>query len=191
MLGLLAEALYFTDDDEANAFLAREPLALLVGFVLDQQVSVQKAFSGPLELERRFGSLDAGAIAAADPGELERLFREKPALHRYPGVMARRVQELCATIADEYGGDAERVWAEAEDGRDLERRLLDLPGIGEMKARSLIAILGKRFGIRPPGWEEVAPTYPTLGDVDSLEALERYQDAKRAHKARMRGQSTG
>ena len=180
------DRLYFTDDDEANAFLARDALALLVGFVLDQQVPVQKAFAGPLDLERRLGSFDAEAIAGADPGELERIFREKPALHRYPGTMARRVQELCATIASEYGGEAERVWMEAEDGRDLERRLLALPGIGEMKARSLIAIVGKRLGVKPPGWEEVAPRYPTLGDVDSPAALERYQEAKRAHKASLR-----
>jgi uncharacterized HhH-GPD family protein len=182
----LAEALYFTDDDEANALLAHNALALLVGFVLDQQVPVQKAFIGPLELQRRLGSLDAEAIAGADPGQLDRIFREKPALHRYPGTMARRVQDLCATIASEYGGEAERVWTEATDGRDLERRLLALPGIGEMKACSLIAILGKRFGLKPPGWEEVAPRYPTLGDVDSPAALERYQEAKRAYKASLR-----
>jgi uncharacterized HhH-GPD family protein len=183
------DRLYYTDDDEANAFVAREPLALLVGFVLDQQVSVQKAFAGPLELKRRLGSFDAETIAGADPAELERIFRQKPALHRFPGTMARRVQELCAAIVSEYGGDAARVWTEAKDGRDLERRLLTLPGIGELKARSLIAIVGKRFGLQPPGWEEVAPRHPTLGDVDSPEALERYQAAKRAHKASLRARS--
>jgi uncharacterized HhH-GPD family protein len=104
--------------------------------------------------------------------------------------MAKRVQELCAVVAEDYGGRAERVWLEADTGEDLERRLLDLPGIGEMKARSLIAILGKRFGVRPPGWEEVAPTYPTLGDVDSYEALEDYQAKKRAHKAALRARQT-
>jgi uncharacterized HhH-GPD family protein len=178
--------LHFTGNDEADALLASEPLALLIGFVLDQQVSVQKAFSGPLELKRRIGSLDAARIAAMDPGELERIFRERPALHRFPGTMATRTQDLCAAVAAEYGGEAARVWTEAADGRDLERRLLDLPGIGPMKARSLIAILGKRFGIKPPGWEEVAPTHPTLGDVDSAKALEDYQAKKRAHKAEMR-----
>jgi uncharacterized HhH-GPD family protein len=182
--------LYFTGDDEADRLLAEEPLALLVGFVLDQQVTVQKAFSGPLEIRRRLGTFDAAAIAATDPGELEAAFREKPALHRYPGTMAKRVQELCAVVAEDYGGRAERVWLEADTGEDLERRLLDLPGIGEMKARSLIAILGKRFGVRPPGWEEVAPTYPTLGDVDSYEALEDYQAKKRAHKAALRARQT-
>jgi uncharacterized HhH-GPD family protein len=183
------DRLHFTGDDEADELLAREPLALLIGFVLDQQVSVQKAFTSPLELKRRLGSLDAAAIAGADPAELDAVFREKPALHRYPGTMARRVQELCATVASEYGGDAERVWSEAADGRDLERRLLDLPGIGPMKARSLIAIVGKLFGLKPPGWDEVAPRHPTLGDVDSPEALERYEAAKRAYKAKKRAES--
>ena len=183
------DRLHFTGNDEADELLAREPLALLVGFVLDQQVSVQKAFSSPLELKRRLGGgLDAGDIAGRDPGELEEIFREKPALHRFPGTMAHRTQELCAAIESEYDGDAERVWSEAADGADLRQRLLDLPGIGEMKVRSLIAILGKRFGVQPPGWEEVAPKHPTLGDVDSLEALQRYQDAKRAYKAKLRSE---
>jgi uncharacterized HhH-GPD family protein len=178
--------LHFTGNDEADALLAEEPLALLIGFVLDQQVSVQKAFSGPLELKRRIGTLDAAAIAGMDPGELDRAFRERPALHRFPGTMAMRTQELCAAVASDYDGDAARVWTEATDGRVLEKRLLDLPGIGPMKARSLIAILVKRFGVKPPGWEAVAPTHPTLGDVDSVEALEDYQAKKRAYKAAMR-----
>jgi uncharacterized HhH-GPD family protein len=180
------DKLHFTGNDEADKLLATEPLALLIGFVLDQQVSVQKAFSGPLEIKRRIGSLDAAEIAGMDPGELDRAFREKPALHRYPGTMAERTQALCAAIASEYGGDASRVWEEAMTGADLERRLLDLPGIGPMKARSLIAILVKRYGIRPRGWEEVAPKHPTLGDVDSPEALEAYQAKKRAYKASLR-----
>jgi uncharacterized HhH-GPD family protein len=184
------ERLHFTGDDDADRLLAEEPLALLVGFVLDQQVSVQKAFSGPMELRRRVGSLEAGAIAGMDPGELEAAFRERPALHRYPGAMARRTQELCAAIVSDYDGDAARVWTEAETGPELERRLLDLPGIGPMKARSLIAILGKRFGVRPPGWEDVAPSYPTLGDVDSVEALEAYQEKKRAFKASLRAKQS-
>ena len=178
--------LYFTGDDQADRFLAEEPLALLVGFVLDQQVTVQKAFSGPLEIRRRLGSFDAATIAATDPAALEEIFRQKPAIHRFPGNMARRVQELCAVIAEDYGGRAERVWLEAESGEDLERRLLALPGIGPMKARSLLSIIGKRRGVRPTGWEEVAPTHPTLGDVDSYEALEDYQARKRAHKAALR-----
>ena len=178
--------LYFTGDDQADRFLAEEPLALLVGFVLDQQVTVQKAFSGPLEIRRRLGSFDAATIAATDPAALEEIFRQKPAIHRFPGNMAGRVQELCAVIAEEYGGRAERVWLEAESGEDLERRLLALPGIGPMKVRSLLAIIGKRLGVRPTGWEDVAPAHPTLGDVDSYEALEDYQAKKRAHKAALR-----
>lgn len=178
--------LHFTGDDEADRLLAEEPLALLVGFVLDQQVTVQKAFSGPLELRRRLGTFDAAAIAGTDPAELEAVFRERPAIHRFPGNMARRVQELCAAVAEDYGGRAERVWLEAESGEDLKRRLLALPGIGPMKAGSLLAILGKRFGVRPPGWEDVAPQHPTLGDVDSYEALEAYQEKKRAYKASLR-----
>jgi uncharacterized HhH-GPD family protein len=180
------DRLHFTGDDEADTLLAEEPLALLIGFELDQQVPLQKAFSGPLELKRRLGSLDAAEIAGMDSGELDRAFREKPALHRYPGTMAERTQALCAAIASEYGGDAARVWAEAESGRDLEQRILDLPGIGPMKARSLIAILVKRFGVRPPGWEEVMPTHPTLGDIDSAETLAEFQDKKRAYKASLR-----
>ncbi|MGH3060172.1 MAG: HhH-GPD-type base excision DNA repair protein, partial [Gaiellaceae bacterium] len=172
--------------DEADRLLAEEPLALLVGFVLDQQVTVQKAFSGPLELRRRLGTFDAAAIAGTDPAELEAVFRTRPAIHRFPGNMARRVQELCAAVAEDYGGRAERVWLEAESGEDLKRRLLALPGIGPMKAGSLLAILGKRFGVRPPGWEDVAPQHPTLGDVDSYEALEAYQEKKRAYKASLR-----
>ena len=184
------ERLYFSNDDEANELLARDPLALLIGFVLDQQVTVQKAFSGPLELQRRLGSLDAEEIAGMEPGELERVFAEKPALHRFPGTMAKRTQELCAAIVSEYDSRPERVWSEAADGRDLERRLLALPGIGEMKAKTLVAVLAKRLGVRPPGWEEVAPRHPTLGDVDSARALAEYQAAKRAHKASLRARST-
>lgn len=180
------ERLPFTGDPEADRLIARDPLALLIGFTLDQQVTVQKAFSGPLELQRRIGHLDAGRLAAMDPAELEEVFRRRPALHRFPAAMAGRVQAVCAAIATEYGGDASRIWTEAADGRDLQRRLLALPGVGAMKATSLIAILVKQFGVRPPGWEAVIPKHPTLGDVDSAEALARYQEGKRAYKAAAR-----
>jgi uncharacterized HhH-GPD family protein len=176
-------SLPFTGDPEADALLAADPLALLIGFALDQQVTVQKAFAGPQELRRRVGTLDPATIAAMDPEALQAVFRERPALHRFPGAMAVRVQALSAVVARDFGGDASRVWTEARDGADLEGRLRALPGIGEMKARTLVGILAKRFGIRPPGWEAVAPTYPTLADVDSAEALARYQDQKRAWKA--------
>ncbi len=173
----------FTGDPAADRLIAEDPFALLMGFALDQQVTVQKAFSGPLELKGRLGHLDPARIAAMDPADLDAVFRERPAIHRFPGSMAGKVQALAAAIADDYGDDASRVWTEATDGPDLEARLLGLPGIGQMKAKSLIAVLGKRFGVRPPGYEAVAPTWPTLGDVDSAEALASYQAAKRAKKA--------
>jgi uncharacterized HhH-GPD family protein len=182
------ERLFFTGDDRANALLAHDPVALLIGFALDQQVTVQKAFSAPYELERRIGKLDPAAIAGMDPGELEEAFRERPALHRFPGAMARRVQELCAVIVSDYGGDASRVWRDATSGDDLRRRLGDLPGFGEMKIKALGAVLAKRFGVEAAS--ALVPPHPTLGDVDSPEALERYQQAKREHKAKMRAQAT-
>jgi len=184
-------SLPFTGDPDADQLIATDPLALLIGFALDQQVTVQKAFSGPLDMKRRLGHLDAAKIAAMPPDELDAVFRERPAIHRFPGSMAGKIQSLCAAIASEYGNDAARVWNEATDGPDLERRLLGLPGIGEMKAKSLIAVLGNRFGVRPPGYDEVAPTWPTLGDVDSAESLASYQAGKRAHKAEMRAAGKG
>jgi len=183
------DRLYFTPDDEANALLASDPVALLIGFALDQQVTVPKAFSGPLELKRRLGTLDPGRIATTDPAELERVFREKPAIHRFPGAMATRTRDLCATIVDEYDGRAERIWVEAADGPDLKRRLGALPGFGDMKVRSMLAVLAKRLDVRPPGIDAVLPGHPTLGDVDSPEALESYQAAKRAYKAAQRAAS--
>jgi uncharacterized HhH-GPD family protein len=180
------DRLPFTGDDEADRLLVQEPLALLIGFELDQQVPLQKAFSGPLELRKRIGTLDAERIAALDPDVLDEAFRRRPALHRFPGNMARRTQELAKVIAEDFGNDASRVWSEAKDGRDLERRLRSLPGFGDMKVKTMIAILGKQLGVRPPGWEDVAPNHMTLGDVDGPEALKRYQDGKRAYKAAMR-----
>jgi uncharacterized HhH-GPD family protein len=178
----------FTGNPEADRLLEADPLALLIGFALDQQVTVQKAFSGPWELRSRLGHLDARRIAETDPAVLDQVFRERPALHRFPGSMAGKVQALAAAIAERYDGDASRIWREAKDGRDLQARLLALPGIGEMKARTLTAILGKRLGVRLPGLDEVMPTHPTLGDVDSPEALAKYQAGKRAHKAELRAQ---
>ncbi len=180
------DRLPFTGDDEADRLLVAEPLALLIGFALDQQVTVQKAFSGPAELKRRLGHLDAARIAATDAARLDEVFRERPALHRFPGSMAGKVQQLAAAVASDYGDDAGRIWTEAADGRDLERRLLALPGIGEMKSKSIIAILGKRLGVDLPGMDDVMPTHPTLGDVDSAEALADYQAGKRAMKAAQR-----
>jgi uncharacterized HhH-GPD family protein len=181
----------FTGDREADELIATDPLALLIGFALDQQVTVQKAFSGPLELRRRIGALDARAIATMDADALDAAFRTPPALHRFPGNMAKRVRDLCAAIADDYANDASRVWTEASDARDLHRRLIALPGIGEMKAGTIVSLLGKRYGIRPAGWDEVVPSTPTLGDVDSAEALAEYQAGKRERKAAARAAAKG
>ncbi len=180
------DRLPFTGDDAADRLLVADPLALLIGFELDQQVTVQKAFSGPAELQRRIGHLDAARIAAMDPAQLIEVFRTPPALHRFPAAMAGKVQELARAIADQYGNDASRVWSEATSGKDLEARLLGLPGFGPMKARTVLAIVVKRFGVRPPGWEAVVPTHPTLADVDSPESLAAYQAGKRAKKAEIR-----
>jgi uncharacterized HhH-GPD family protein len=174
----MPERLYFTDSEEANALIACDPMALLVGFVLDQQVTVQKAFAGPLALVERLGAIDADTLADAD---LDPIFRARPALHRYPGAMARRVHELALHIRERYDGDAGRVWNDAADARELRANLAALPGFGEMKIKALAGVLAKRFGVDAAG--ELVPWHPTLGDVDSPRALADYQEAKRAHKA--------
>jgi uncharacterized HhH-GPD family protein len=182
------EQLYFTEDAEANSLLAADPLALLIGFALDQQVTVQKAFSSPLELKRRLGGrLDAAEIAGMDASELEGVFREKPALHRFPGAMATRVQELCRTVVTDYDGEAASIWDGALDGDDLRARIAALPGFGEMKVKALGSVLAKRLGVGAA--QDLVPGHPTLGDVDSAEALERYQEQKRAYKAKLRAQA--
>jgi len=178
------DALHFTGNTEADALLAQEPFALLVGFALDQQVPVQTAFSGPLRLKQRLGGLDAREIARTDPGRLEEVFREKPAIHRFPGTMAKRVQDLAAVVDEDYGGRAERIWLEAANGSDLRRRISSLPGFGEMKVKALGSVLAKRFGVEAA--QELVPNHPTLGDVDSAEALDAYQAKKRAYKASLR-----
>jgi uncharacterized HhH-GPD family protein len=172
------DRLWFTESDEANVLIAQDPMALLIGFALDQQVSVQKAFSGPLVMKERLGSIDAETVAAAD---LEPVFREKPAIHRYPGSMAGRVHALAEHIRDRYDGDAARVWTDAADSDELRANLEALPGFGEMKVKALSGVLSKRFGIKKA--DELVPWHPTLGDVDSAQALEDYQAAKREHKA--------
>ena len=182
----MPDAIHFTGDPDADALLARDPLALLIGFALDQQVTVQQAFVGPLRIQQRLGTLDAAQIAATDPGRLEEVFRERPAIHRFPGSMAKRVQALCALVADEYDGDASRLWTEAKDAKDLERRIRALPGFGDMKVLALSAVLSKRFGVEVA--KPLAPSFPTLGDVDSVEALNEYQAAKRAYKKARREQ---
>jgi uncharacterized HhH-GPD family protein len=190
MAGMTTDRLYFTDNEEADRLLVTSPMALLIGFSLDQQVTVQKAFSGPLELQQRLGTLDAERIAKMDPDELAATFAERPALHRFPAAMSKRVHALAQFVAEKYGGDAGKVWSEAKDGKDLEKRIAALPGFGDMKVKSLIAVLGMRLGIAPKGWEDVAPDWPTLGDVDSPEALAEYQGWKRTGKAAAREAGT-
>jgi uncharacterized HhH-GPD family protein len=172
------DRLHFTDSDEANALIASDPMALLVGFVLDQQVTVQKAFAGPLALQERLGSIDADTLASTDLGPV---FRTRPAIHRFPGSMAERVQALAAHVRDRYDGDAARVWTDAASGDELRANLAALPGFGEMKIKALGAVLAKRFGVDAA--RELVPWHPTLGDVDSPQALADYQAAKRVHKA--------
>ncbi|MDQ3721502.1 MAG: DNA repair protein [Actinomycetota bacterium] len=173
----MPDQLHFTPSDEANALIATDPMALLVGFVLDQQVTVQKAFSGPLALRERLGSLDAETLATAD---LETVFRQRPAIHRFPGAMAQRVHDLAIHIRDTHGGDAARVWTDAADAEELRANLLALPGFGQMKIKALGGVLAKRFGVQAA--EALVPWHPTLGDVDSPQALADYQAAKRVHK---------
>jgi uncharacterized HhH-GPD family protein len=172
------DRLHFTDDDAANRLIATDPMALLVGFVLDQQVTVQKAFAGPLVLQERLGAIDADTLASAD---LEPVFRQKPAVHRYPGSMAKRVHDLAVHIRDEYDGDAARVWTDAADPDALKRNLAALPGFGDMKLKAIGSVLAKHFGVETA--RELVPWHPTLGDVDSRQALADYQAAKRLHKS--------
>ena len=182
------DRLHFTGDDEADRLLVDEPMALLIGFALDQQVPVQWAFSAPKVLRERLGTLDPTRLAGMDPAELDAAAKGPPAVHRFPSPMARRIGELAAHIVATYDGDAARVWTDASDGRDLQRRLAALPGFGEMKVASVLAVLAYRLGVRPPGIEDVLPSHPTLGDVDSAQALADYQAKKRAHKAAMRAE---
>ena len=179
------ERLYYTDDPAACELLANDPFALLMGVAIDQQVTVQKAFAGPLALKERVGTLDPKRLAKAD---LEEAFREKPAIHRFPGTMAERVRDLAAVVSDEYGGDASRIWNDAKDGDELRSRLEALPGFGPMKVTTLGAILAKRLGVEAA--RGLVPNHPTLGDVDSPQALADYQAAKRAHKAMLRAEKT-
>jgi uncharacterized HhH-GPD family protein len=191
MGSMATDRLHFTGHDEADRLLVNEPMALLIGFALDQQVPVQWAFSAPKVLIERLGTLDPLALAAMEVSEVEAVAKGPPAVHRFPAAMGRRVHELATYVAATYAGDAGRIWTDASDGRDLQRRIAALPGFGDMKVASLTAVLVKQLGMRPPGWEEALPAHPTLGDVDSPEALADYQAKKRAHKAAMRAASEG
>lgn len=184
--------LHLTGDAEADHLLSQNPLALLVGMLLDQQVPMEWAFAGPHTLEERLdGSLDAATIAATDPDELDALFRAKPALHRYPGSMAKRVHALAEHIVAEYDGDPEAIWADVTDGAELKKRLKALPGYGDQKARIFVALLGKQCGVTPDGWQEAAGDYGTDGyrsiaDVTSASTLAKVREFKQAQKAKAR-----
>jgi uncharacterized HhH-GPD family protein len=172
----------WTDDPAANQLLETDPLALLIGLVLDQQVKMEKAFGGPYELKQRLGHLDARKIATMDPDELDAVFRQRPALHRFPGSMAKRVQALCQAIVEDYRSDAGAVWREAADGDDLAARIKKLPGFGDMKVKILVAVLAKKFGVKPVGWEKHAANWHTVADVDSEESMAHAREVKRAMK---------
>jgi len=174
----------WTQNEAANALLETDPLALLIGMVLDQQVKMEKAFGGPYELKQRLGHLDVHKIAAMDPDKLDKVFRERPALHRFPGNMARRVQAMCAAVVKDYGGDAASIWRDARTGDELAARISKLPGFGEMKTRIMVSILAKKFGVQPPGWEKQAASWHSVADVDSAESMAHARDVKREMKAK-------
>ena len=181
------DSLPWTGDFEADRLLAREPLALLTGMLLDQQFPMERAFYGPYLLQQRLGEpLDAATIANYDPALLEQIFKGPPAIHRFPGAMAKRTQELCRFLVDSYDGDAGRLWGEATSGEDLLARLLALPGFGKAKARIFVGVLGKRIGVQPPGWEAVAADWPSIADVAHWEDVMTLRQQKREMKAAKR-----
>ncbi|HEX8094937.1 HhH-GPD-type base excision DNA repair protein [Jatrophihabitans sp.] len=183
--------LHLATTPAANKFLADDPLALLVGMLLDQQIPMEKAFTSPQVLAERMAvsRLDAGQIADYDPAAFEELFRQVPALHRFPAAMAKRVQELCRALVEKYDGDTASVWTSAADGRELVKRIAGLPGFGEQKARIFTALLGKQFGVRPAGWEKAAAAYGESGsfrsvaDVVDGESLKKVREFKKEQKA--------
>ena len=184
-----------TGNTDADQLLMSDPLALLIGMQLDQQVPMEWAFMGPYTLQNRLeGKLDATAIAAMPPEAVEELFRQKPAMHRYPASMAKRTYALCQYLVEHYDGDAEAVWRTADSGAELKKRLRALPGYGEEKAKIFMAILAKRLGVAPPGWEAAAAPFSdatprSVADVDSAESLERVREFKKAMKAKGKGKA--
>ncbi|MGA8015817.1 MAG: HhH-GPD-type base excision DNA repair protein, partial [Candidatus Dormiibacterota bacterium] len=180
--------LEWTEDPEADRLIAEDPLALLIGFCLDQQFPIEQAFLGPLRIRQRLGTLDAERLAATDPQAFVAAFRTPPAIHRFPASMAERVQGICRIVSDTYGGEASRLWREAGTAAELHRRLGALPGFGSLKAGIVTGVLARHFGVRPAGWEQIAPDFPTLADVTTAEERRAYQAAKRARKAALRAE---
>ncbi len=179
-------------DDDADQVLSEHSFALLAGMMLDQQFPMERAFAGPAKVLERFGSLEPSDIAAADPDRFRELCSQPPAIHRFPGSMAQRLQTLAAHVVSEYDGDTARLWREASSGRELMRRLTALPGFGKQKAQIFVALLGKQVGVRPEGWQEVAGAYAETGafrsvaDVVDPESLQRVRDHKKATKSKAR-----
>jgi uncharacterized HhH-GPD family protein len=179
------EQLPFTEDEEANRLLASKGLALLIGMLLDQQFPMERAFYGPQLLKERMGAeIDAARIAGWDPEEFDAMFRGPPAIHRYPSSMAKRAQDMCQQIVDDYGGRAVAIWETAESGKELLRRLEALPGFGEAKARIFVGVLGKRMGVRPDGWESVAADWPSIADVADFGDVAALREQKKSMKAK-------
>jgi len=192
----MAVKLQLAQDPAADKLLSKDPLALLIGMVLDQQIPLEWAFKGPYTLTQRLGTnLDAAAIAEMDPDKLAAVFSQPPALHRFPAANAKRVQELCRLIVDEYKGKADRIWKTAASGDELYRRIKSLPGFGEQKARIFIALLGKQVGIATPGWQEAAGefgkpgTFMSVADITNAETLGRVRQYKQERKAAAKAQS--
>lgn len=182
------KTLHFTEEAEANELLAANPVALLVGLVLYQQVPIEKAFMGPAELERRIGRpLTADLIAGMDPEALEEAFRQKPALHRFPASMAKRVQAMCGTLVDDFGGDAAAMWQDVGTAKEVLKNIMTLPGFGEYKARVYFGVLSQRFGVRPEGWENYLPDWPSIVDITKAEDLPDLKARKKAWKEASKG----
>ena len=181
-------AIHITDDQAADELLTSSPFALLIGMMLDQQYPMEHAFMGPQKVVSRFGSFDVAAIAAADPEEFAAMCATTPAIHRFPGSMSARLQEIARIVVDEYDGDASRIWTEAKDGKDLGKRVQALPGFGAQKAKIFVALLAKQLGVRPEGWEKVAGDYAldgfrSVADVVDPSSLQKVRDYKKAAKA--------
>jgi uncharacterized HhH-GPD family protein len=190
------KSLYLSGDPDADGLLADDPLALVIGMVLDQQIPLERAFRSPYDLKERLGgTLDAAAIAAMDPDALAAVFAERPALHRFPSSMAGRVQEVCRLVVDEYGGDAAAIWTSAADGKQLLANVRALPGFGVQKARIFIALLGKQLAVRPTGWRQASTpfgddgTHLSIADIDSPATLEKVRRHKQQMKAAAKAQA--